>query len=167
MTKSEKVIGALQYKYSSFRFEQLRSVPFNVISTKEGYVFRNHSKDMLLPMISFNGRAGNSYPENSRKSVSDMIIDGLYATNIVGFSEYYGDDTGDIFCENGCVYSKKGALYMLSLFEESTDKSIIVVNAANVKFDLIKCFIKAYIETSPRFNMSLIIGSPLDYIKVR
>lgn len=151
-------------------FENLRSTRFHVISARDGYMFHYGYSDMLLPLSSFGNANREAYVHcvnHSRKLVSDMIIIGSFVSNIVGYADYYGSSTGDIFCENGCVYSKSGSIYCVSLVNASNSKSVLVMNKININSELSKCIMKSYTDSTMNTYDELVIGDVMDYIIVR
>lgn len=167
MKKSDLVITSIFNKRSSFRFETLRSVIFNVIRIKEGYKFLNRAEELLLPMSSFYPITRTLCDTKSKKIISDMIINEGFNTNLVGTSEYYGDKVGDIFCEYGCVYSKTGRIYCLTVNEILTYKNTLVVNILFKSNEFIKCVIKNWIESSSYLYDNIVFDDVMNYITVK
>jgi len=162
MTKSERVICALKGKHSSLKYETMQSIRFCVIKAEDGYCFINGDKNLILPMSLYCAR-NNTYNVSpmSQKVISDMIIDKCYQ-NLIGHFEC---DDGDIFCEYGCVYSKTGKIYCLSLKDENTGNIKIVISNIYKNKDLLKCIIKSFLNATRIFYNEIIIGSVTDYIK--
>lgn len=168
MKKSERVISVISGVKSSLQFETLRSTPFHVMCAKEGYSFFNGEKELLLPMTSFVSANRCNYinrDNHSSKIVSDMIIYGRNS-NVIGFSDYYGSSIGDIYCEYGCVYTKTGGIYCLSM-KNSMSNDILVVNKMFRNDELVKYIIKSFLSSLHTCYDEIIIGSTMNYITVK
>jgi len=99
----------------------------------------------------------------TKKVISDMIIDRC-CQNLVGHFEYTSND-GDIFCEYGCVYSKKGIIYCISVKNTNTGNIKIIINSIYKNSDFLKCVIKSLLSAERVVYDEIVIGSITDYIK--
>jgi len=99
----------------------------------------------------------------TKKVISDMIIDRC-CQNLVGHFEYTSND-GDIFCEYGCVYSKKGIIYCISVKNTNTGNIKIIINSIYKNSDFLKCVIKSLLSAEHVIYDEIVIGSITDYIK--
>lgn len=164
MTKSERVVFALREKHSFLRYETMQSVRFYVITANDGYCFVNGDKNLILPMTSYCYRSNDyNISPMTKKVISDMIIDRC-CQNLVGHFEYTSND-GDIFCEYGCVYSKKGIIYCISVKNTNTGNIKIIINSIYKNSDFLKCVIKSLLSAEHVIYDEIVIGSITDYIK--